>query len=77
MWIASGICCSIRGDGDPVLSYTRIKKSVKPMATLLMDQSIVAGTGQISASIGQLEQTTTTLAEAIGPLQGASERVGR
>ena len=38
---------------------------------------LVRDTGQISSSIGQLEETTTTLAEAIAPLQGASERVGR
>jgi hypothetical protein len=40
-------------------------------------EPLVRDTGQISASVAQLEETTTTLAEAVAPLQGASERVGR
>jgi endonuclease-8 len=39
----------IRGDGDPERAYARLKSSAKPLASLLMDQSIVAGAGLIFA----------------------------
>lgn len=38
---------------------------------------LASETGRISASVSQLGETTTALAEAIAPLQGASERFGR
>jgi endonuclease-8 len=39
----------IRGDGDPTAAYSRISRSNTALASLLMDQSIVAGVGLIFA----------------------------
>jgi endonuclease VIII len=37
----------LRADADPDIAYGRIRRSAKPIATLLLDQSIVAGGGLI------------------------------
>lgn len=37
----------LRGDADPDRAYQRIRRSDAPLATLLLDQSIVAGAGLI------------------------------
>jgi endonuclease-8 len=37
----------LRGDADPDRAYERIRRSGKPLAALLLDQSIVAGAGVI------------------------------
>lgn len=40
-------------------------------------EPLASETGRISSSVAQLGDTTTALAEAIAPLQGATERFGR
>jgi endonuclease-8 len=37
----------LRDDADPATAYERIRRSTKPVGALLLDQSIVAGTGLI------------------------------
>ncbi|RKN39989.1 Fpg/Nei family DNA glycosylase [Micromonospora endolithica] len=37
----------LRADADPERAYARISRSVTPLAALLLDQSVVAGTGLI------------------------------
>ena len=37
----------LRGDADPERAYARIARSPTPLAALLLDQSVVAGTGLI------------------------------
>jgi endonuclease-8 len=37
----------LRADADPATAYARIRRSAKPLGALLLDQSIVAGTGLI------------------------------
>ena len=37
----------LRGDADPGAAYARIRRSHSPLAVLLLDQSVVAGTGLI------------------------------
>ncbi|MBY8873450.1 Fpg/Nei family DNA glycosylase [Micromonospora sp. PLK6-60] len=37
----------LRGDADPERAYARIRRSATPLAALLLDQSVVAGTGLI------------------------------
>ncbi|WP_320067510.1 Fpg/Nei family DNA glycosylase [Micromonospora sp. RTGN7] len=37
----------LRADADPARAYTRISRSPTPLAALLLDQSVVAGTGLI------------------------------
>ena len=37
----------LRADADPSLAYRRIRRSDKPLAALLLDQSVVAGPGVI------------------------------
>jgi endonuclease VIII len=40
----------LRGDADPATAYRRISRSAAPLAGLLLDQSVVAGTGLIYVS---------------------------
>ncbi len=37
----------LRADADPERAYARISRSSTPLAALLLDQSVVAGTGLI------------------------------
>jgi endonuclease-8 len=37
----------LRDDADPAVAYARIRRSPTPLAALLLDQSVVAGTGLI------------------------------
>ncbi|MDI6097852.1 zinc finger domain-containing protein [Actinoplanes sp. NEAU-A12] len=60
----------LRDDADPAAAHARVRASTKPLAALLMDQSIVAGCGLIYANevlfrAGLAPQTPGTAIDAV------------
>jgi endonuclease-8 len=59
----------LRDDADPCVAYARIRRSSKPLGALLLDQSIVAGTGLIfvTEALFRAGLSPTTPGRALSP----------
>ena len=63
----------LRADADPALAFARIRRSTKPIAAVLLDQSVVAGAGLIfvTEALFRAQLPPTLPARCVTPAQWA------